>query len=126
MKPVKSQAVHLEILDFDVTPFFTHILEDEDKEISRRSVEKLASTLEKRTTYAYFHKAPNLVSREMKINKSTKDLLELCDGSGTTSAISDKLAQAYGLENGRDRAGLQTSLLSVLQQLYDAGIIIFC
>jgi glycosyltransferase involved in cell wall biosynthesis len=125
LKPVKSQAVHLEILDYDVTPFFTQILQDEDEEISQRSVEKLASTLEKRTTYVYFHKAPNLVSREMKINKSTKKLLELCDGSGTTSAISDRLAQAYGLKNGRE-AELQTSLLSVLQQLYDAGMIVFC
>lgn len=126
LHPLKSCYARLERFDYDVTPFFAYDHNGSDGQISQRPVETLVSSLQQKPTSVLFYKAPNLVSHELKMNERAIALLELCDGTRSTAAISEKLARDAGLKSGQERAKLQTNLITGLQQLYDAGIIIFC
>ncbi|MCB0196146.1 MAG: glycosyltransferase [Anaerolineae bacterium] len=126
LKPLKSCRTHLEKLDYDVISFFTQPLENDQGNISGQAVTELVASLEKQPTLVLFHKTPNLISREIKVNRTAMELLDLCNGTRATNVICEMLARRLGLRTDQELAGLRTNLLAALQQLYRDGIIIFC
>lgn len=79
-----------------------------------------------RRTLVLFYTAPNLTTSTIKINDPTKDLLELCDGEHTTQSLLTTLARLHGLREDESGDGFRRSVISILGNLYEKGIIIFC
>jgi hypothetical protein len=85
--------------------------------------EELPASLPKRETLVLFHRAPNLMTTELKVSSAAARLLALCDGTRKTQKILDELLEDVPAE---DCPAREKSILEALQKLYDQHLIVFC
>lgn len=123
LKPMRAGRNSIEVLDYDVTPLF-NANTWRSLEVNGRS-EEGRPVIEKREVILYIQKDPNSLDTELRINRLTKDLLDLCDGKRRTEEILAAMAEKYGSILGQEPSEFQNNMFLALRQLYDTRILVF-
>lgn len=72
-----------------------------------------------------FHRSPALVPCELRIDRATRALLALCDGSRTTTDIVAELCRLFGARSASAQADVAAKATGALRRLHGAGTIVF-
>jgi hypothetical protein len=72
-----------------------------------------------------FHRSPALIPCEMRIDRATRALLELCDGSRTTIEVVANMGRLFGASEASTQAEVSAKVSAALRQLHRAGTIVF-
>jgi hypothetical protein len=115
LRPFHSGTLNIRAFDFDVTPLF-NLDEDPDEDLQA----ELKGLPEERM-YVLFQRTANAAAKELRINHATKKLIERCDGSCTTAELLSELGEQFGGDAQLSRQ----SILTALDKLYAANILVF-
>jgi hypothetical protein len=116
LRPLRTNHCVFKSFDYDIQ----HLLDRLSAE------ENPPDTVQRRPTSLLFARLPNMKVLKLKINQTTRSLLELCDGTNTTEAIMRSLAGPRGQADSGGADGQLEVVTAALGRLYDRGVIIFC
>lgn len=119
-RPVRESHTRVEAFAHDVTPLFRT---SAGKAPPGFSPDVELSEVEEREILVHFRRAPNFTLFETRINRATKDLLDLCDGTRTVSEIAENLSRNRRDLNEQDLQDLEAGVLAALRQLHQKGIV---
>ena len=122
LRPLRGRCTAIEELAYDVTPLFSQ-WQPRLRPISKDVADRLLGRVEKKPTLVYFHRAPNLLRTELRINEPTRDLLRLCDGTRTVHELVGELAGQYGV--GVEDEGFHARAFDALSRLRERGVLVF-
>lgn len=116
LRPIKSNRLQIIEFDYDVQALI--------KALDRDPGSPPAADPKK--TLILFQTFPNLTRLKLKINETTRQLLDACDGSKPCQQIVAEFADRQGVASPAARQDLSRKFYTTLKQLYDNGTIIFC
>jgi glycosyltransferase involved in cell wall biosynthesis len=113
--PVRTNNAWVEEFDYDVSGLFPPwpTSNDEDPDFDGVAV---------RSLLVLFQRQPNLIPRELEIDRATLALLDRCDGRRTCGELVTATAEGFGTP---DDAQARDAILAALDRLYKLGVIVF-
>ncbi len=131
LKPSRSRYSVIQELGWDIPAFFDEILPglavgfatpDHPSPDELLSQARAAADDTRTTVFSY--RTQNFTGGTMKLAPAAKKLLELCDGSRTTSAVLDEIWSGYE-ESGTPREHIEAGVFGTLKTFYRNGALIF-
>jgi hypothetical protein len=84
------------------------------------------AAIERSPMLVLFHRSANLIPCELRIDQTTRELLERCDGSRTTAEIVDGMCDALGVTAAqRVEDAIDEKIYGALDHLYRNGVLVF-
>lgn len=121
--PVQGTSVRIEEFAWDVSAVFPPLAIA--GQVDAHDPEAAVAALRPEPMLVLFHRSPNLVTREMRIDEATRALLDRCDGTRTTIDVVRDVARLFGLGAAEPPDEFLHRVLSALERLYQDGIIVF-
>jgi len=122
LKPVRGAAVRIEEFDHDVSKLlFESSLSGQEPGGEGAD---LAALVPERVI-VLFQRSVNLIPCELRIDESTRELVNACDGTRTTSELVAHMAGYFGTATTTEREELTDRLLPALDRLYRLSVIVF-
>lgn len=125
LKPLKSRRARVVDFSWDVSILQDDrlgFLEIKDEEKYRGFV---IEAIRPKEHSIYFFQTPNFNGGRLRINDSTRRLIDACDGQTTTATICDDFEKHYGLKTDEEKEHSRAGLLKALGKFYAARAIVF-
>jgi glycosyltransferase involved in cell wall biosynthesis len=121
LRPVRANSVWIEEFDHDVSSLFPPL--PPGTPVADAAVDLTAAPRE--PLLVLFHRSPNLVMRELRIDEATRELVKRCDGTSTTSELVRTFCRDFGSGAPDEEEGAAVRILEALDRLYRARVIVF-
>lgn len=119
LRPVKSNALHIEEFNFDVSALFSQPLGSEP-DASENGYDLIAE----HRSFIVFQRSANYLLYELRIDDASRELISLCDGTRTTRELLNHIYPDHPLKPIEGDEGPR-ELLKALQRLHRASVIAF-
>ena len=84
------------------------------------------AAIERGPMLVLFNRSANLIPCELRIDQTTRELLERCDGSRTAAEIVDDLCDAWGVTSAeRVEQAIDDKIYGALDHLYKRAVLVF-
>jgi glycosyltransferase involved in cell wall biosynthesis len=122
LRPVRGNSLRIEEFDYDVSGL--EILASVGGHAPTGDDGADLASLEPVSLLVLFHRAPNLIPCELRIDDATRELVARCDGTRTTAGIVDEMRRYFNAgTEARDE--VTSRVLGALDRLYRAGVLVF-
>jgi glycosyltransferase involved in cell wall biosynthesis len=123
LRPIRSNSIRVEEFDYDVSGLFIHLATSFLGLVN--NLEEGVAAVRKERTFVLFQRSVNLVPGELRIDEATRELVSACDGTRTTEGLVQYFFHYFSSETFEQHEETKTKVISALDRLYRARVIVF-
>ena len=123
LRPVRGNSVRILSFDYDVSA--VSILSSAGGHEPAVADGADLAGVERGSMLVLFHRSANLIPCELRIDEATRQLVDRCDGTLTTSQLVEEMCRYFGADSQTSQEEVLTRVCGVLDRLYRLGVLVF-